>query len=250
MILLLDQGNTRLKWRLICSGADVAGSGSGMESLADAADCLAACGGGASLQAVLVASVAAPEITRKLLDDSESIFGLVPHHLAAIRQCGGLRNGYLEPHKLGVDRWLAMLGAREREVESFLVVDAGTAVTMDAVVRGVHLGGYILPGLSMQRAALGCGTARVGTAAGRAGAGWGVQTNACVLNGTARAVAELASASLIELQKTVGDTCPLFITGGDAPEIVTLLRGGPVIECEDLVFKGMIVQWRATVAQG
>lgn len=249
MILLLDQGNTRLKWRLLRSGADVAGAGSGAGGLADAADCIAACGGATALQAVLVASVAAPETTRQLLCDSEGLFGLVPHHLVAIRQCGGLKNGYLEPDRLGVDRWLAMLGARDSGAESFLVVDAGTAVTIDAVMGGVHRGGYILPGLSMQRESLGYGTARVGAVRGKAVAGWGLKTDTCVLNGTARAVAELASSSLIELQLAVGDTCPLFVTGGDVPEIVTLLRGGPIMECDDLVFRGMVVQWRATVAQ-
>lgn len=250
MILLLDQGNTRLKWRLLRSGADVAGAGSGAGSLAEAADCIAAGGGKAALQAVLVASVAAPEITRQLLGDSEVLFGLTPRHLVAVRQCGGLKNGYLEPGKLGVDRWLAMLGARESGAESFLVVDAGTAVTIDVVMGGVHRGGYILPGLSMQRASLGYGTARVGAVTGRAVAGLGLQTATCVLNGTARAVAELASAALIELQQAVGDTCPLFVTGGDVSEIVTLLRGGPIMECDDLVFRGMVVQWRAAVAQG
>jgi len=57
-------------------------------------------------------------------------------------------NGYTNPCKLGVDRWLAMLGARTFLNDNMLVVDAGTAITVDAVDQnGRHLGGYILPGL-------------------------------------------------------------------------------------------------------
>lgn len=70
------------------------------------------------------------------------------HMLESPQQMSGLTNGYTSPSSLGVDRWLAMLGVWVKWKRSFCVVDAGTALTLDFVSEdGVHLGGYILPGL-------------------------------------------------------------------------------------------------------
>ncbi|MET0089989.1 MAG: type III pantothenate kinase [Candidatus Thiodiazotropha sp.] len=60
----------------------------------------------------------------------------------------GVTNGYAKTSQLGVDRWLAILGSWNLVHSSVLVVDCGTATTLDAIdARGVHLGGLILPGV-------------------------------------------------------------------------------------------------------
>jgi len=67
----------------------------------------------------------------------------------------GVTNGYREPTQLGVDRWLALLSARSLTQGPVLVVDCGTATTIDAMDEtGHHLGGVILPGLQLFRRCL------------------------------------------------------------------------------------------------
>ncbi len=60
----------------------------------------------------------------------------------------GVTNGYQQPKRLGVDRWVAMIAAWSEIKSSLLIVDFGTALTLDAIDnKGVHLGGQIIPGL-------------------------------------------------------------------------------------------------------
>ena len=85
-----------------------------------------------------------------------------------VKQHSGVTIAYTEAHNLGVDRWLALLAAHhyvgqdigqgiEQDVEqgavssSWLIIDAGTAVTVDLMDKGKHLGGLIIPGLQLLR---------------------------------------------------------------------------------------------------
>ena len=68
--------------------------------------------------------------------------------LVATRSCGGVTNAYPEPANLGVDRWLDLLGAAALVQQDAIVVDLGSAITIDLLrADGQHLGGAILPGL-------------------------------------------------------------------------------------------------------
>lgn len=239
MILLVDRGNTRLKWMLVDEDGHCRSSG---HALADDDPA----GGMAGLpppDSVFVCSVASDAANAGLADQLRRLFGHEPHFLQSLPACAGLTNGYREPARLGVDRWLAMLGARERVGGNLLVVDAGTALTIDAVAGNRHLGGFILPGIGMQRDALGQRTARVGRAEGEAGSAWGCSTTEAVCNGTLFSAVATVEKALVELRTRVDDTCALVMTGGDALRIAALLRG-PVVLHDDLVFAGMLVQWR------
>ena len=71
------------------------------------------------------------------------------------REMGGVRIGYAEPARLGVDRALAMVGARVHVAGPVLVVGVGTALTVDLVDgEGRHLGGCIAPSPTLMRDAL------------------------------------------------------------------------------------------------
>src|SRR6202034_3800599 len=75
--------------------------------------------------------------------------------ITAAPEFNGLTNGYLDPSLLGADRWLALIGAWTKASGALCVVDAGTAVKVDAVdAKGQHLGGLIAPGIHMMREAL------------------------------------------------------------------------------------------------
>lgn len=74
----------------------------------------------------------------------------------------GVRTLYQEPSKLGADRWAAILGARALSTTNTLVVNAGTATTIDLLGgNGVHYGGWILPGLGVMQESLQANTAQL-----------------------------------------------------------------------------------------
>ena len=139
--LLIDWGNSCLKWRY----AD------GVTHVSATVDDLAAQWRQASEAWLSVVDTSRAQQLRALLPANAHL------HLARSQShCAGLRNGYAQASSLGVDRWLALLGARALAPESaFVLLSAGSAVTLDFVsADGQHQGGYIVAGKSMQRSAL------------------------------------------------------------------------------------------------
>lgn len=64
----------------------------------------------------------------------------------------GVKNAYEQPNHLGVDRWLAMVGAFDEQPKAAVIIDAGTAITVDWIdERGHHLGGWIAPGVDLMK---------------------------------------------------------------------------------------------------
>ena len=76
-------------------------------------------------------------------------FGAAVTRLIAERERCGVISGYREPGRLGVDRWLALIGAASPGHGDRVVIDAGSAMTLDLLrADGRHLGGAILPGFN------------------------------------------------------------------------------------------------------
>ncbi len=101
-------------------------------------------------QPVWLASVASAALTARLRASWDSLYpGQPMRQLHSPRQLDGLVNAYDEPERLGVDRWLALLAAWQNRERDALVIDAGSAITLDLLSRRHgHLGGAILPGLN------------------------------------------------------------------------------------------------------
>ena len=143
--LLIDQGNTQLKWIIALNGSlQEASAGQGnLEAL------IRACRAGNFDQpdSILVSSVAGAAAAQELGKFCESQWALKPQRLISKEQSGGVRNGYSEAEKLGVDRWLAIVGAVKHHGKPIVIWDLGTATTLDAVDEtGQHIGGMIYPG--------------------------------------------------------------------------------------------------------
>ena len=69
--------------------------------------------------------------------------------LEPMDSCLGLRNAYQSPTALGADRWFALLGTAALTRQDAIIVDAGSAITVDLLQgNGLHLGGAILPGFN------------------------------------------------------------------------------------------------------
>ena len=164
--LVIDVGNTRLKWALLDGaqpGASVLAQGAefleNIEKLAD--------GPWARLpepQSMLGCIVAGEAVKRRVEEQLE-IWNLDPKWVVSSAAEAGLVNGYDHPTRLGADRWIAMIGAwhrvlRQGAARPLVVVMVGTAVTVEAIdAEGRFLGGLILPGHDIMLRALESGTA-------------------------------------------------------------------------------------------
>jgi type III pantothenate kinase len=211
MKLLLDIGNTRIKWGLAESSGLIH---SGV--LAHDGNPAAAL---AALQIempsqIWVAHVTGPEHETALGGALQQRFGCSPQFARSVPMWRGLRNAYAEPHRLGIDRWLAMIAAWSEAPSAVCVVDAGTALTIDCVdEQGQHLGGVICAGLTtQQRATLGHTRFETRQVSAEYRAGLGRDTEACVREG-----AMLACLGAIDRGAAViGARARHLMTGGDA----------------------------------
>lgn len=147
MNLLVDLGNTRLK----CALADgvvlqdtqaFVHAGAGEEFLAHLRDWLMQV---SATHGVWMASVTDGTLTRRVVQVLE-LAGHRVHRVATLARTPSLRVAYVQPQRLGVDRWLAMLAARARGDTPVLLASVGSALTVDAIdAAGQHLGGLIAP---------------------------------------------------------------------------------------------------------
>ncbi len=234
--LLIDLGNSRLKWRLAgTAGLGEPHSVSHAEILA-AAPLFEDWRALETPESIVCASVAAVEV-------KQSLFGIL-HNLwpqTACRQVRaeaeayGVRNAYAEPETLGVDRWLGLIAARRHYPGSCCIADCGTAVTFDALdAEGGHLGGLICPGLRVMRQALAANTAALNIAPRANDALLAADTAAALHNG-----ALYAAAGFIETAyRRLAHPGRLILTGGDAGLIAEKLEI-PFILDTDLLFKGL-----------
>lgn len=219
MRLLIDAGNSRLKWRLDEVG-QVFSQGAGVIEDADPLPGLLV--PGEAVSRVAVSTVASEEKRLRLLEYLSSRFKVPATCYWAESRRGGLENAYQNSTQMGADRWHAMYGAWQGHRQGFIVVDAGSAITVDYVdARGCHLGGFILPGLNMMRRSLQVDAARIGFDPREVlDVSPGATTSECVNHGIA-----WLSGALIE--RVQSDSLALgiadiLVTGGDADRLIQL----------------------------
>lgn len=243
MILEIDAGNSRIKWRL-CNGRQVLERGIGEPgNLAGMLDELAerpAIPAGGPLR-VRVASVRGGAFERSLQALVVDRWGVQPEFARSTESCGLVINGYEQPSALGVDRWLAAIAAYDYTPQSCCVIDAGSAITLDLVsAKGRHEGGYIVPGLALQRESF---VTRTGLTLDTE-AEWksvvpGLRTTDALDNG----ILAMVTGWLVFLLKESGEGGgrALYLTGGDASVLSEQLGGHNVrhLVVPDLVLDGL-----------
>lgn len=220
MILQVDVGNTRVKWRVV-DGITVLFRGAGELGSADLFQVIPV-DRRLAIQDVRVASVGGT-VAKELLASRLSLeFGGSARFFEAQSEFSGLRIAYDNPASLGVDRWLAMLAVWKKYRSSFVVVDAGSALTIDYVDgQGVHLGGYILPGWQMLEHSLLQGTAQVRFNVREvARLDPGTSTGDCVSHG--RNWLWRAMVERLEAESQARKIAKVVVTGGDAERLVAL----------------------------
>ena len=158
MMLQIDVGNTYAKWRVMDGGAISLRGVQDTASLKTGLDLQAASG----ITEARISSVADRSITEALKCQLLEQFDVQLMVGKVSASAGGVASGYDNLQSLGVDRWLAVIAAYQHYQSAVLVVDVGSAMTLDLVSPdGQHVGGYILPGLRLMREALWRGTEKV-----------------------------------------------------------------------------------------
>ena len=244
--LLIDIGNTRLKWAISRDGA-LASHGHSMHRERVLDEALRPI---AELDArplrVVASNVGGETLAATLRDVVHRRFGVALEVAKVRREAFGLRIAYEAPSHLGTDRWLAMIAARESHAGALLVVCAGTALTIDAIdAHGGHCGGLIVPGMETMKASLLSGTAGIRDAgdASKAPEIFADDTGPAVSSGAAHALAALVERAAEALANRAGTRPTLVMTGGDAARIVPLIGLSANVE-PDLVLRGLVVYAR------
>lgn len=242
MIVLVDLGNSRLKWAVLQRNGQLGAMRAVAHEHAHARI--------PSLRAgvpVLAVSVAQESVRSRFESMVRKATGFAPRFVQSEAQRDGLINGYRDAWRLGADRWVAMIGARALfpRASALLVVDVGTATTLDLITRdGRHHGGLILPGSSMMVDSL------LGRTGGIALRAQGVKqvaqanffvrdTRSAVQQGATQSVVAIIERARREARAMIGSNPTVILTGGGAGDIETDLAV-PHRRVDDLVLQGLV----------
>lgn len=170
--------------------------------------------------------------------------------------CCGVRNGYADFSLLGVDRWLALIGAwRHHRAPQLMVVDVGSALTVDLLQKGQHQGGMIVPGVQMMQRCLTQNTDQLASAMARSPAvqeaqGLGRTTREAIVAGTHYMSAAFVQMLHADLQEQAGkQPLTVVMTGGQAQQLADLLALPKLVVAPHLVLQGLAEVARRDDAQ-
>jgi len=244
--LFLDIGNTRVKRAVIIDGDYEVLAAVGLNNFLteDGFDCLYK---GKRPDAVYMTSVVSHEHLEQIKSLIHEHCQLFPVQLTSQRNSCGLSSGYKDFHKLGDDRWMAMQGAFGFYKDPIIVISAGTAMTIDAIMDAKHLGGFIVPGLESLRASLANDTGALplidGTRALEEESSDPTllpsNTESAILGGTLYMTASYINTFITDLNEQLQTQFRVIVTGGNASQLCPLIDSN----CEhipDLVLQGMV----------
>ena len=242
--LLFDIGNTRVKWGVLQDGSMTRSGSVSHEDLKTRGFTVLTRRLPRSADGAFACNVAGANFGRQFARAVGMQANDNLRYAHSQRSGFGVKNGYREARSIGVDRWVAMVGARAEFRTALCVVDAGTAVTIDAIDReGQHLGGQIIPGLSLMASSLRRDTSDIGAARGKTRDPaadsdlFGNTTDRAVHYGSIAAVCGAVERSFKSL-KGQGGRPKIVLTGGDASRILKQL-GLPAIHRPNLVLNGL-----------
>lgn len=240
MRLLLDVGNTAVKWGCFAAGALAPTGGFGyrdgrIDALADAAwQALPA------PEAVYIASVGTAQTGAALAAWFAARWQVQVVFLHSAATACGVSNGYPVPEDLGIDRWAAVIAAHHGYPGTVCVVDCGTAITLDLVTAGgEHCGGLILPGIDVMQQALLRETAGLRAPAARPVASpLADNTAAGIEGGAVYLLAAGIERIVADMRRECDTEITMVLTGGAAGRLLPVLPGG-VSHDPDLVLRGV-----------
>ncbi|MDH3325121.1 MAG: type III pantothenate kinase [Gammaproteobacteria bacterium] len=241
MNILVDVGNSRIKWRMTSIESD-----GGINAFAYKAETLVT-----QLDAlfqvpkqqidnVYVSNVAGEKIKSKLIQWFADRLNIKPKFATSRKEMRGLRSAYIQPDQLGVDRFLGMIGAQLSYEGAKVVVDCGTATTVDCINSDSEfIGGVILPGLSLMRASLSVKANALNFPMLDEGVTlFATDTTTAISSGTIFSITGVIESAVKKMSKMSGAEVGCIITGGDGETIQSYLDIDSDYQ-EDLVLKGL-----------
>ena len=239
MNILVDIGNSRLKWVFEHDGEFTE-----MQSLAhtdNIEDCLLQAWVGIDEpDRVAISNVAGPEITARLTSLMEKLWlGVEIMYAQAQAESFGVKNAYPDPELLGVDRWLSLIAVRRDYILPAVIVDCGTAITLDVLDdQGNHRGGLIAPGLNLMKQSLQQGAHNLDFYSDQLSVGLSNSTDAAIHSGTVYSVVGMIEFVVNKLLASEGQEVTLIMTGGDA-ELLAQHLDHPAIVEPNIVLQGL-----------
>lgn len=261
--IYLDCGNTQLKWRLDSDNGVVAYGD--LKRWAASSLFRPAPGsrgvGEQAIARIVYAAVRFDDALKRAIDLWSS-GGIEVVRMETSERAAGVTCAYPDPSRLGVDRWLAVIGAWRQYGGDLMVVDAGTAITVDSVsASGEHHGGYIVPGLALMLRSLAAETERVKVVLSdrEQDLSPAIETDGAVNRGATLMVLGLVTQALVRMPVVKGaddvvanapaGPIRVFVCGGDAKRLTPHLeqavqamnaeRQVSVIYAPDLVLDGL-----------
>jgi type III pantothenate kinase len=233
-VLLLDVGNSRCKWAYLENAAWL------KQGVADHADWSPMRREFAALpmpSRIIISNVGGAEMVPRLQELCARWPAPLEFVLAQAGQCG-VKNGYDDPSRLGSDRWAALIAAWQKMQRACLVVNCGTATTIDALSdKGEFLGGLILPGVTLMQQSLLQRTANLGETKGLP-QNFPRNTADAIQSGVLRATLGAVDHQYDLLKSEAAVVC--ILSGGAADQIRPYLKM-PVQQVEHLVLEGLQV---------
>lgn len=240
MDLLIDIGNTRLKWCLL--EADKLTNISALVCTQQLnAHLIAAWNNLPKPQHIIISSVASSLITDTVTTVISTVWNNSTPIIASVQSnFRGLTIAYSNPRQLGIDRWLGLLATLKHGTGAAIVADCGTAVTIDVLnSANQHLGGLIIPGLKLLWNAIFSGTGIPPVAVPVSFGILGQNTGECIAAGAVQAIVGAIETTYTQLASHT-DSPRLLVTGGDAI-IISKHLSVPHLIVPELVFEGLAV---------
>jgi type III pantothenate kinase len=238
MRLLIDAGNTRIKWAIAESFADeIVASGVVSENWGEVSVFAT------QVDSVWVSCVAGRSVVNEIFTEVRSAFEVDAQLVSVSASAGGLTNNYADLDRLGVDRWVAAIGARAvAKHGALIVIDAGTAITIDLVTEdNCFEGGVILPGFASMHDALLERTAGIDSYRQPVDSVVGKNTRECVNSGVQYGMVGAIERIVAEMRAILGDAPPrVMVMGGDASAI-TAYSNLKVELQSNMIFNGLML---------
>ncbi|MAM70095.1 MAG: hypothetical protein CMP91_02985 [Gammaproteobacteria bacterium] len=245
LILEIDAGNSRIKWRILdteSKSVKVLDRGFApatqqddlpqefMDALLNFQPL--------KLDQIRVSNVRGNAFADALQTFCRQALGLDVGFARVVDKLNGINSSYAEPGAMGVDRWLAMQGAYARNPSASCIVDCGSAITVDLLdAKGRHEGGFIVPGLQLMQQSLQSGTASLPY---ESVASYRDEPGVNTLEAIQHGALNMALGLLERVRQRWAEDKTWYFCGGDAELLVPLIRWEYILE-PDLVFDGLAV---------
>lgn len=236
MNLLLDIGNTRIKWGVENLGVIKAETPIDFKTTHFVDSIRQSWVKLKTPQILAVSSVSTEQTAQQIIELAKGLWPDIKVCIAKSLARGYcVTNAYQQADKLGVDRWLGLIALRDYFPGNSSIVDCGTAITIDCLNKdGLHLGGLISPGIQLMKNSLDLETENITLDKSQYSVGLSNFTESAIYTGTLYAAAGL-------IEKAINNLCPsetIVLTGGDAELLAEHLEFDAIFE-PDFVLKGL-----------